>query len=166
MPNSIAVSNAQESLRALTTNFAMVPTSLVGSGYMSGITTYAALEIFAGSGESPSLSALSRATGLTRPTVRKARDWLVAEGYIQIDQLGNGRITTRYTLTGGLYPRGKEFLPQGSNNFTPHVPVTVTVTVTVKRVTVTKYLIPQSGSRRSPPWKDIRIRIIRRPSLP
>ena len=128
MPNSIAVSNAQESLRALTTNFAMVPTSLVGSGYMSGITTYAALEIFAGSGESPSLSALSRATGLTRPTVRKARDWLVAEGYIQIDQLGNGRITTRYTLTGNVNPRGKEFLPQGANNFTPHVPATVTET--------------------------------------
>ena len=129
VPN-VAISNIKQRLHDLTANYAMVPSTLISSGYMSGIATYAALEMFAESGENASLSAIGRVTGLTRPTVRKARDWLVKEGYITIQVYGNGRTTTQYTLTGQVTPRGKEILPQGANNFTPHVPETVTETVT------------------------------------
>ena len=129
VPN-VAISNIKQRLHDLTANYAMVPSSLISSGYMSGIATYAALEMFAESGENASLSAIGRVTSLTRPTVRKARDWLVKEGYITIQVHGNGRTTTQYTLTGQVTPRGKEILPQGANNFTPDVPETDTETVT------------------------------------
>jgi hypothetical protein len=73
----LTISTAKEQLQALTSNYAMVPSALISSGNMPAIATYAALEMFASSGESASLSALSRTTSLARPTVRRARQpWL------------------------------------------------------------------------------------------
>ena len=120
----LTISTAKEQLQALTSNYAMVPSALISSGNMPAIATYAALEMFASSGESASLSALSRVTGLARPTIRRARDWLVQKQYIVIEELGNGRKSTRYILGDGLYPRGNDPLPQGSLSVTPHVPET------------------------------------------
>lgn len=116
---SIAVSNAKETLRTISNKFAMLPAELISSQNPSAMAAYAALDMCASTGESPSLTNISRITGLARPTVRRARDWLVQNGYIEMSVTGTGRTPSRYTLLGG---RGNELLPLGEHNVTPPTP--------------------------------------------
>jgi hypothetical protein len=113
---SIAVSTAKETLQVIANKFAMLPAKLISSQNPSAMATYAALDIFASTGESPSLANISRVTGLARPTIRRARDWLVQNGYIEVAVTGTGRTPSRYTLLG---MRGNDSLPQGEQIVTP-----------------------------------------------
>ena len=140
---SIAVSDTKQTLQAISSRFAMLPAELISSQNPSAIATYAALDMIASTGSSPSLTNISKITGLSRPTIRRARDWLVEHGYIEVSATGTGRTPSRYTLLGirgkdslpqgeqivtTTPSRGNESLPQGENNVTPHVPETVTET--------------------------------------
>ena len=107
---SIAVSDTKQTLQAISSRFAMLPAELISSQNPSAIATYAALDMIASTGSSPSLTNISKITGLSRPTIRRARDWLVEHGYIEVSATGTGRTPSRYTLLG---IRGKDSLPQG-----------------------------------------------------
>ena len=140
---SIAVSDTKQTLQAISNRFAMLPAELIRSQNPSAMATYAALDILSSTGDSASLTNISKITGLSRPTIRRARDWLVQNGFIEVSATGTGRTPSRYTLLGirgkdslpqgensftSNDDRGNNLLPQGENDVTPRVPETVTET--------------------------------------
>ena len=125
-----------------------IPSSLYSSGYPSALFVYVAIAVRISNEQHASLTSLCEDTHLSKPTVIKARNWLVANDYLLVVTSGTGHAASTYQLieqsnnfTPGVkdvYPRSKETLPQGLNGFTS-LSDTDTDTVTSNYIDTSNY---------------------------
>ena len=83
-------SEPQEALAAvaeISGYYAVIPEELLYSGNMPAVLLYGILDRIARNGNGfASQVTLSERTGLSKPRLKRARDWLVAEGWVEIVQ--------------------------------------------------------------------------------
>lgn len=92
-------SGPQQAVAELSGYYAMIPSELVSSRNANAILLYGVIDRIAGKPDCfASLERLCEETGLSVNTVRKARLWLISEGFLEVVNQGTGHRATDYHL--------------------------------------------------------------------
>ena len=98
----------QQAVAELSGYYAMIPAELIASKNANAVLLYSVIDRIAGKPDCfASLERLCQDTGLSVNTVRKARDWLISEGFLEVVNQGTGHHATDYHLPFRSQRRGK-----------------------------------------------------------
>lgn len=93
------ISEAQAAIAEISGYYAIIPEELLYCGNHSAVILYGVLDRIASKGEGyASLTKLAERAGMSQATIRRARNFLVDNGWIEVTRLGSGRMATDYSL--------------------------------------------------------------------